>query len=553
MKLVDLVFPGSARERAGLVATATGSGLASAFALMTINDVARTPAAATLGSFAFVVLLVVAVLAGARVTSHRMIIAIEASLHRIKARIVAKVEQAELDRIERIGPSEIFDRISTNLALISLAASQSGAILQSICVFSFSLLYLLWLSPSAFLVVVPLQLLAIWIYRSRQDRAEHLLQEGIRMRVAFFERLMGLLRGAKELKLNRARAEDALVDYGEASLAVQGSVAQSNHIWDDNILFMTSNLYVLLATVVFVFPQHFEVEPETLGQLVVAILFSWGSIQGGLVGYSMVVEANQALAAIEALEHKLDEHHEHHEHDSYDEPPTLAPDEPTPTQTPAPDPWKGRPGRLVARGLAYAYSGRDGEAGFGLGPIDLTIEPGEILFIVGGNGSGKSTLLKLLTGLYTPTRGTLELDGVPVRTQLAAYRERFSVIFSDHYLFSRPYGLPEPDPGVVRELLAELEIQHKTAFVRGRFTRRSELSSGQRKRLAMVLALLEDRPILVLDEWAADQDPQFRRHFYERFLPALKQRGKTVIAVSHDDRWFHCADRVVVMDYGRIR
>jgi len=529
--LLDLVFPGSGRDRAVLVATATGSGLASAFALVTVNDVAQVPGGATLGSLLAVAVLVVTALLGARRTAHRMIGAIEASLHRIKTRITAKILRAELDRIERIGTSEIFDRISENLALISLAASQLGSVLQSACVFAFSLLYLAWLSPSAFVLVLPLQLGAIWIYRSRQARVERLIRDNLRLRVGFFDRLMDLLRGAKELKLNRARARDALEHYGESSRAVQDVSTRVNHIWDDNILFMTCNLYVLLAALVFVYPKLVEVDTETLAKLVVAVLFSWGSVQGALVGYSMYVEANEALGQIEVLERKLEGRAV----------PELV------------DPWAGGSGRLVAKGVEYAYSGSHGEPGFSIGPLDLAIEPGEIVFIVGGNGSGKSTLLKVLTGLYPPTRGSLELGGVPVWQSVTAYRERIGAIFSDYQLFSRPYGLSDPDPAVVRALLEQLEIEHKTAFVDGRFTRRHDLSSGQRKRLAMVLALLEDRPILVLDEWAADQDPRFRRYFYEQFLPSLQQRGKTVIAVSHDDRWFHCADRVLVMDYGRIR
>ena len=269
-----------------------------------------------------------------------------------------------------------------------------------------------------------------------------------------------------------------------------------------------------------------------LSQLVALVLFVGSSLQAGLAGYPMYVQASQALAEIDALEKKL-EGAARVEVES--------------------DPWSGTPGRIAASQIEYDYPNANGDGTFSIGPIDLTVEPGEILFIVGGNGAGKSTLLKVLTGLYPPTRGALLAGDVHVRTHnVAAYREMISTIFSDFHLFSKVYGLLDVDPAAVEELLRQMQMEHKTSFVAGRFTRQ-DLSTGQKKRLAMIVALLEERPILVLDEWAADQDPEFRRYFYQTWLPLLKQRGKTVIAVSHDDRYFHCADRVVTMEYGRIR
>ena len=71
-------------------------------------------------------------------------------------------------------------------------------------------------------------------------------------------------------------------------------------------------------------------------------------------------------------------------------------------------------------------------------------------------------------------------------------------------------------------------------------------------RKALISALLEDREIYIFDEWAADQDPQFRKRFYEKIIPELKQKGKTIFAVTHDDHYWNLADIVVKMEYGRI-
>lgn len=196
---------------------------------------------------------------------------------------------------------------------------------------------------------------------------------------------------------------------------------------------------------------------------------------------------------------------------------------------------------------------KDGFTLFEVGPLDLNIRQGEVLFIVGGNGSGKSTLLKLLTGLYPPSGGSMTLDGATIGPETyQTYRELFSAIFADFHLFRKLYGLESPDEQKIRELLREMELTRKTRYADRRFSD-IDLSSGQRKRLAYIAALLEDKPIYVFDEWAADQDPIFRKYFYNNLIGDLRTMGKTVIAVSHDDRYFNRADRVLKMEEGILK
>ncbi|HEY0294518.1 MAG TPA: cyclic peptide export ABC transporter [Bordetella sp.] len=190
--------------------------------------------------------------------------------------------------------------------------------------------------------------------------------------------------------------------------------------------------------------------------------------------------------------------------------------------------------------------------GFALGPLSLTIERGETLFIVGENGCGKTTLIKLLLGLYTPGAGALLVDGAPVREDtLDDYRQRFSVVFSDYYLFDTLLPGASAIGAEAQGYLERLALAHKVSVRNGAFTT-TDLSTGQRKRLALVHAYLERRPVMVLDEWAADQDPMFRRIFYTEILPDLKRQGKTLIVISHDDRYFHVADRVIRLEQGKI-
>jgi putative ATP-binding cassette transporter len=200
----------------------------------------------------------------------------------------------------------------------------------------------------------------------------------------------------------------------------------------------------------------------------------------------------------------------------------------------------------------FSYPNQYGKPLFSIGPINLEIKKGEMVFIVGGNGSGKSTLLKLLTGLYYPTTGSLNLNCDQIeKTQYASYRELFAIIFTDFHLFDKLYGLSNIDDKQVKELLRLMQLEQKTKYRQGKFTQ-LDLSTGQKKRLAFVTAILENRSIYIFDELAADQDPQFRKYFYEVILPDLKQQGKTIIAVTHDDKYFHIADRILKMQSGQL-
>jgi putative ATP-binding cassette transporter len=208
---------------------------------------------------------------------------------------------------------------------------------------------------------------------------------------------------------------------------------------------------------------------------------------------------------------------------------------------------------LAMQDTVFHYRDHTGQILFTSGPHTFTLQQGELLFIVGGNGSGKSTFLKLLTGLYQPEEGYLYIDGDVVEAiQYLAYRELFSIVFTDFHLFDRVYGLPDLKDEDVNNWLKEMKLEKKTRFHNHQFTNMN-LSTGQKKRLAFIVAVLRNHPICIFDELAADQDPQFRQYFYEKILQDLKAQGRTVIVVSHDDQYFHCADRVLKLDDGKIK
>jgi putative ATP-binding cassette transporter len=204
-------------------------------------------------------------------------------------------------------------------------------------------------------------------------------------------------------------------------------------------------------------------------------------------------------------------------------------------------------------GAVHSYELEGEDKGFVVGPINLSIGPGELIFLTGGNGSGKTTVAKMLTGLYVPEEGDILWNGEPVTDQTRdCYREHFSAVFSDFYLFETLLGLDAMElDEKAREYLVRLHLDSKVKINNGALST-TDLSQGQRKRLALLTAYLENRPIYLFDEWAADQDPLFKEIFYGDILPEMKAKGKAVIVISHDDRYYHIGDRIIKLDSGKI-
>jgi putative ATP-binding cassette transporter len=212
--------------------------------------------------------------------------------------------------------------------------------------------------------------------------------------------------------------------------------------------------------------------------------------------------------------------------------------------------------KIEMRNVVFSYKDKSSEAVFRVGPLNFTLHSGDLVFVSGGNGSGKSTFLKLLSGLYEPDSGEILLDGVRIDdANRDAYRELIAAIFVDYHLFQRLYGITDPDPGEVDRLLTQFRLLEKTRLGGDGEFSTLDLSGGQRKRLALIVSLLEKRPILLLDEWTADQDPDFRRKFYDELLPELQQAGATIVVITHDDRYLAELDlpaRKLRMDEGRF-
>ncbi len=444
-------------------------------------------------------------------------IEVEAAIHRIRLRLMDHVRHSELLPLEAIGRSEIVGAITKETMTLSQAATVVVIAAQGSVLILFAGLYVAYQSLPAFLMSVVIVTIAALVHlsHSRQFRAE--LRESIQSENVLLDRLSDLLNGFKEVRLNASRSEDLFQDIEGVSTTAAELKIKSQVDGLKQFVFSQSAFYVLIGAVVFVVPSFSETLGASMLKTTTALLFVIGAISSVVQSIPMLAAASAAAENITALEGIL----QGAARAAVER--TLEP----------PKPFT----RIELREVSFRYVDKRSDSVFSVGPVNFVLQAGEVVFISGGNGSGKSTLLKVLTGLYPPDAGKIFVDGEEIGTaDRDSYRERFTAIFSDYHLFRRLYGVSDPDPAEIARLLALFELTSKTNLVGGEFTT-IDLSAGQRKRLALIVGLLEQRPILVLDEWTADQDPHFRRKFYEELLPALQQSGKTIVAVSHDDRY----------------
>lgn len=451
----------------------------------------------------------------------------------IRRTLAARVAAAEFARVERLGAARVQSVMTDDAARVADFLVAVPNIVMNATIVAGCLAYLAWTSLAAFALALATILGGSLVFSLGHARALKELDRAGTAQDALFTHFDGLFSGAKELKLNRDRAEAFLRHSLEASI----EEVRAHRL-------RGLRIYVTAAGAAL-FMVH----------ALIGVLAFGGLSSGGISGTGSIVVFLYLMMPLDALLNNLPNAQQARVSMGRIDRLMAAVAEPEPVL--ARGPASGfRELRLTGVGHRYYREAEDGM--FELGPIDLAFRPGEIVILIGGNGSGKTTLAKVLAGLYRPESGTITLDGTPV-TDADRDRQRrlFAAVFSDFHLFPTFHGLGGPDAaagaldGAANALIAKLELAHKVSVTGGRLSTRA-LSQGQRKRLALVAAYLEDRPFYLFDEWAADQDPLFREVFYRRLLPELRARGKAVLAISHDDRYFDVADRLLKLESGRL-
>ncbi len=402
--------------------------------------------------------------------------------------------------------------------------------------------YLAWLSFPAFLMLLFFLTLGIVIFFAVEHHPRNQLKKVREKMETLYEHFRNLVEGSKELQLNAHRGK-LFVEKIISPEAQEFKTAFTRGMTGYNMAVNVGAIlfFVMIGLLLFVAPRVLPQSDEAIITTIFTLLYLVRPISELVFSIPIVHQANIALKRLQQLDRDLAQ--------TTDPSMTRAPS-PEDTQVLA-QPKEAWTLRLTA--IRHHYPSSSDDSQFVLGPLDLSIQQGEILYIVGGNGSGKTTLAMLILGLYRPDEGSITVNGHPVTEEnIDTYRQNFSAVFADFHLFEH---LLEPDPDQTtlssraQHYIDALGMTHKVKVVDGRFSTLG-LSTGQRKRLALVSAYLEDRPIYLFDEWAADQDPAFKRVFYTELLPELKSRGKTAIVITHDDAYFSYADRVIKLEDG---
>lgn len=444
---------------------------------------------------------------------------------KLRGQFIKRILDTHIQRIEQIGSAQLLASLTSDVRNITIAFVRLPELIQGIILTIGSAAYLAWLSPGMLAVTAVWLVVTIiggWLLVSRVYSHLAKLRE---IEDNLYADYQTVIDGRKELALNRSRAQQVYETvYQEDANAYRHHIVRADTFHLSAINWSNIMMLGAIGMVFFMANGLGWANTAVAATYSLMLLFLRTPMLQAVGALPTLLSAQVAFNKLRSFQ--LAEWRE----------PFAAASAIKEWQT------------LELRDVVFHY----GEKGFSVGPINLTLKRGELVFLIGGNGSGKSTLAMLLTGLYQPISGTILLDGEVV-TDSERYRQLFSAVFTDVHLFDRLIG---PDaqpasPALVQQWLERLKMQDKLKL-EGNKVLNLELSKGQSKRLALLLAAAEQRDILLLDEWAADQDPHFRRIFYRELLPWLQQSGKTVFAISHDDHYFIHADRLLEMREGML-
>lgn len=450
----------------------------------------------------------------------------------LRSFITRKVITADYRQLELLGAARVQSALSEHCSRVAEFFESFPIILTNAVVVLGCMVYMAFLSWQVFLFAVLVIGLGSVGYHLAHLRAIRHLETAAHEQDKLFAYFRSLTDGAKELRLNRTKRatfyQDVLaqsIEKVRAERTFGMSIFVASAGWGNFLI------YAFIGIVLFVLVGDGPDRTLIMTGYALVFIYMVGPLEALLLN---IPRANLAQVSADRIEEITRAMTSSESQTEKDKSPSLE--------------------HIKLQGVLHRYYHEQKDEMFTLGPIDLQFHPGEITFLVGGNGSGKTTLAKLLVGLYPPEEGAIFLNGSSIDDiNRDYYRQTFTTIFSDFHLFDRlletSHGKDLDHKG--NQLLAKLHLQHKVKVQNGAFTTLS-LSQGQRKRLALVVAYLENRPFLVFDEWAADQDPVFKDIFYHELLPELRAMGKAILVISHDDRYFHLADRLIRMENGKL-
>lgn len=447
----------------------------------------------------------------------------------IRQKLSAQILETDLEQLQKIGQGRVLAMLTTDVRNLTVGFIHLPELLHSLFLSIAVLGYLAWLSLAMFFstlaAIVVVGSLGILLVNKLNNYVVRLREDEDKMHQDY----QSMISGKRELTLNRSRAKAFFDD----DLTHHAQSYKDNITKADSLVDVSNGLSNGLVLSLIGFSMYMSLgwnwaTPDVAAIYALAILFLRTPLMAAVAALPVLLTASVSYRKIQNLNLP-----EIASADLNAEPSVFADFS-----------------LLEFKNVEFRYD----ENSFGIGPIDLSIKRGELIYVIGGNGSGKSTFANLLTGLYQAQKGHLCVDGKPItQEQILDYRKLFSAVFSDFHVFRQLLN-KQGDIACEKDIdkwLERFQMQHKVSANDGVLSA-VDFSQGQKKRLALILAALEDRECLLLDEWAADQDPQFRHLFYTEILPYFNQQGKTIIAITHDDHYFDSADRILKMDEGKL-
>lgn len=468
------------------------------------------------------------------ISSYAVSLLTQKIIHKLRVKLSSGILKTQFETIER-NQQKMLPILTEDVKTIAHSIDRLPSVTTGLATVIGILVYMVWYSPllSAatvviFFVVYLFSKATLPYVRKYADEARNHLTD-------LFEQFHGLVFGIKELALNKKSQNKFLNDF-----IIPTSDQQNRSYLKESVVSSIMNratdmilLLGMAALIIGVFQTGF-VTLDFFGEYLTLVLFTMAPLSTAAGFFSGLKRMEVALLQIEEVGLELGKNSQESE---------------------GVNPLKksGGSNPISLKALEHSYYHSDKDQHFTMGPIDLTIKDGETLFIVGGNGSGKTTLAKLLLGLYHPLAGKVEYYGQEVTSKnIFSYRANFSAVFTDSYIFKTFLDVEETflnEQG--NKLLKMFHLENKVKIEEHGFSTKS-LSEGQKKRLSLIISILENKDIYLFDEWAANQDPLFKEIFYTEIIPYLKVSGKTQIIISHDDQYFHLADRVIKLQDGKV-
>jgi putative ATP-binding cassette transporter len=515
-----------------VVTLSVASGIGNALIIFVVNEALNRTERFQTGLLLFFIMGIGLYIFGQRLVRIKLVALTNGLVYQKRIELIDRILHTHYQKFETIENEQIYSGLNNDTETISAFANViiTGAtnLVTLVCCF----IYLGVINIYGLLISILVMMVAAGLYFMVGQSANQIWEETRDIQNVFFKFIGDLVNGFKELSIHRGKRNDFRNDMQTCCdryriKKIRGDLSFANVFAVGELLFT-----MVIGVVAFVFPTLFKNIPNSaLRAYIIVFLYMTGPVNDVLNAIPSFIQAKVSWTRLNKLFTQLK---------SVGNETNAVPAEVAPCQ----------PVKIELVDVEYQYKNGDGDH-FAVGPIDLTVSSGEIIFITGGNGSGKSTLVKLLTGLYLPDKGKILVNGQTVGSQELS--QKYAAVFSDFYLFDKMYGLNyEAKRMAINKYLRKLRIDSKLEISDGVFST-TKLSSGQRKRLGLLISYLEDREVFIFDEWAADQEPEFRKYFYQQLLPELKSLGKCIIAITHDDRYFNMADRVVRMEIGKMQ